>query len=81
MRNLQKHNGGGWLLVLLGGALVYFSYAPFLAYLQTGGAFRGHSRNLPFDLYGGDAVLFNGTCILIGLFLIAAGLRKLIFTK
>jgi hypothetical protein len=81
MRNPNRDNGGPWLMVLVGGVLVYFSYAPFLTYLQTGEAFRRHDRNIRFDLYGGDAALFDGICILIGVFLIAAGLRKLLFTK
>jgi hypothetical protein len=81
MRNSIKDNGGAWLLVIVGGIFVYSSYAPFLVYLQTGEAFRRHDRNIRFDLYGGDAALFDGICILIGVFLIAAGLRKLLFTK
>ena len=81
MLNPAKNNARSWLLALLGGALVYFSYAPFLTYLQTGEAFRQHSRNFPWNAYGGDAALFDAICILLGLFLIAAGLRGLLSSR
>ena len=81
MRNPARNAARSWLLTLIGGALVYFSYAPFLTYLQTGQAFRQHSRNFPGNAYGGDAALFDAVCLLLGLFFIAAGLRGLISTK
>ena len=81
MTSLKAKDPAGWLLVLLGGGLIWFSAPDILVYLQTGEAFQRHSRLMPYDLYGGDAVAIDCLYALGGLFLLANGFRRLLFGK
>ena len=69
------------MLVLCGTGLIWIAYPRFLGYLQTGEAFHRHTRSIPYDLFGGDAAAFNGLYLIGGLFLVATGLRRLVFGK
>jgi hypothetical protein len=77
----KKKDPGAWLLVLFGAALIWVSYPRFLGYLQTGEAFHRHTRSIPYDLFGGDAAAIDGLYLIGGLFLVAAGFRRLLFGK
>jgi hypothetical protein len=81
MTPLKAKDPAGWLLVLLGTALLWVSFPDFWVYLQTGEAFHRYSRLIRFDLYGGDAAAIDGLYVLGGLFLLATGFRKLLFGK
>ncbi|WP_332708016.1 hypothetical protein [Novilysobacter longmucuonensis] len=81
MVNPPKKDPGAWFLILCGSALLWFAYPQFVVYLQTGYAFRRHSVNFPHNLFGGDAAAIDGIYLLAGVFLLAAGLRKLLFGK
>ncbi len=81
MVNPSNNDPGAWFLILFGTALVWFAYPKFVVFLQTGYAFHRHSVNFPHNLFGGDAAAIDGLCILAGLFLLSAGLRRLVFGR
>ena len=77
----QKKDPGACLLVLCGSTILWFAYPKFLIYLQTGYAFRRHTVKFPHTLFGAEAAAIDGICLLAGVFLFAAGLRRLLYGK
>ena len=69
------------LLALCGAGLLWYAYPKFATYIQTGYAFHRHSKSIPFDSTGAEAAFFYGIYVLAGVFILASGLRRLLFTR
>jgi hypothetical protein len=78
MPDPAKDNFGKWCMLVVGSLMVTSAIPKLYVYLMTGNIFYGHSKSVPFDLDGSNAALVYGFYLLIGLFVLVAGIRGLL---
>ena len=77
MPQSERDNFGSWCMFLLGSLMASSGSIKVYDYLTGGRIVHRPSRLLPLDLVGSDAALFYGLYFLVGVFLLAAGTRRL----
>ena len=67
-----------WGLFIFGSLLLVMSFPGLVRYMLTGDTYFHGYRNVPFDLFGGEAFLMLMAHFLIGAYLFWLGARRLI---